>query len=491
MSSPDSSVKPTAVLVAGRVVGVAAGVLVPVVLARVFDPHAFGTYKQLMLLYSTLLLVVPFGLAESLFYFVPRDASAAGRHVANALLSLALSGGVALLGLGLAREPLARALANPELAAHLGVLGLLLLLGVAGSALEIVMIARGRYAAAAFAYGSSDVLRAAAFLLPALWFARLDAMLAGALAFAALRLAAAVAWCAREFQGALRPSLRLLRGQLAYALPFGAAAALEIAQANLHQYAVAHAVNAAAFAVYAVGCLQVPLVDLVTASAGNVLMVRMGACEDPEAARGLWRQTAAQLAFVLFPIVGLLLVAAPDLITLLYTDTYRASVPIFRVFCLGILLGALPTDAVLRARAQTRFLLGMNALRVALVSILIGACLQAFSLVGGALATLLAAAAGKALSLARVSRLLGTGWRGLLPWQRLAATALASGLASVVALLARGAGEGGALWSLPSAAAAYALAYLAAAWLWEAGAWRGEALARFRAALVGDTGRAS
>jgi O-antigen/teichoic acid export membrane protein len=483
-----SSARPTAVLVAGRVVGSAAGVLLPVVLARALDPHGFGTYKQLMLVYSTLLLIVPFGFAESLFYFVPRRTADAGRHVANALLALALLGAAALLGLLLLRHEVAAWLSNPALLPHLGPLAVLLLLGVAGSALEIVMIARGRHLAAACAYGASDVLRAAAFLLPALLVGGLGAMLLGALAFAALRLAAAVAFCLREFGASLRPSAGLLREQLAYALPFGAAAALENAQANLHQYAVAHAVSAAAFAVYAVGCLQVPLVDLVTTSAGSVLMVRLGESEAGERARSLWSATSGQLALVLFPLVGLLWVSAPDLIRLLYTDTYRDSVPVFRVFCLGILLGALPTDAVLRARAETRFLLGVNALRLLLVAALIGGLLTTFGLPGAALATLLATAAGKAIALARVGRLLRTGARQLLPWSRFAATALASGVAALCAWQVRAAlGGGAAFRSLIVAAVAFVPTYAVLAWLLEGGAFRGGALLRVGAAA--DAGR--
>lgn len=485
-----ASARATTVLVLGRAVGSLAMLLTPVVLSRAFDPHGFGTYKQLMLVYSTVVLLAPFGLAESLFYFVPRRPDAAGGYVANALVCLALVGGLAGAGVAAADFRLAGFLGNGDLVPLSGLLGLLVALGVAATPLEMVMIAGGRYAAAARTYGASDVLRAVALLAPALLFRRLDLVLLGAVTLAGLRLAATLGWCAREFRGGFRPGAGRLGDQLAYAMPFGAAAALEVLQANVHQYAVAHAFSAAAFAVYAVGCLQVPLVDLVTGSAGNVLMVRLAAEARPEAARELWLDTTRQLTFLLVPLVAWLQVVAPDLIAMLYTATYLDSVPIFRVFCLAILLGVPPTDAVLRARAQTRFLLLLNAVRLALVVVLIGWCLGAFSLVGGAVATLVAAVAAKVVALVRVGRLLEAGLGLVLPWPRLAAAVLASAGAALVALMWRASADGAPWLLVLEASLLFGVSYLALAWLLDGGSrTRARTLSWVRSALAG-AGRA-
>src|SRR5258708_29576066 len=79
-------------LVAGRAVGFFASFAIPVVLARVFDKSAFGTYKQLFLIYATLYGLAQLGMAESLYYFVPRQPREAGRRACNAIVTLALVG---------------------------------------------------------------------------------------------------------------------------------------------------------------------------------------------------------------------------------------------------------------------------------------------------------------------------------------------------------------------------------------------------------------
>ena len=85
--------------------------------------------------------------------------------------------------------------------------------------------------------------------------------------FAAVRLAATLVVLWREFRSELarRPAACCAR-QLAYALPFALAVGIEVVHLNWHQYAVAARFDAAAFAIYAVGCLQIPLVDLIVTS---------------------------------------------------------------------------------------------------------------------------------------------------------------------------------------------------------------------------------
>jgi O-antigen/teichoic acid export membrane protein len=138
---------------------------------------------------------------------------------------------------------------------------------------------------------------------------------------------------------------------------------VEILQSNVHQYAVSHYFDAATFAIYSVGCLQIPLVDFVANSVCNVMMVRMAEeMRDghAQAAMAVWRETTRRLALVFAPVVGLLLVSAHPIITLLFTERYAASVPVFMVSSLAVLLATLQVDGVLRVYAQTRLLVALN-----------------------------------------------------------------------------------------------------------------------------------
>ncbi|HET8948356.1 MAG TPA: oligosaccharide flippase family protein [Candidatus Polarisedimenticolia bacterium] len=422
---------PEVTLILGRGVGCAATFLIPVALARAFDPADFGTYKQLFLIFATLYYIAQIGMAESLFYFVPRDRDGGARHAVNSVLALAGMGVVTLLGLWAFAPRVATLMANPALQDGIPWIGLFLFLMLISSGWEILLMARGRYRPAAFAYAGSDVLRALALTLPGVLLGSVRAVLYGAVAFALVRVAATVFTLRREFPRGLAPDAAVFRRQLAYTLPFGAAVMVEILQTNLHQYVVSAKVTPAIFAVYAVGCLQIPVIDLISGPSGNVMMVRMAAPgTTPAAGLALFHGTIRKLALVFFPMAAFLMVSARDIIEALFTSRYAASAPIFVAWSATVVLAAIPTDCVLRVHGRTRDLFLINIVRLCVVIGSISLLMRVFGLVGAALATFLGVAVAKGAMLLRIGRLLEAGPVRLLPWGALAsAGAIAAGAA--------------------------------------------------------------
>jgi O-antigen/teichoic acid export membrane protein len=459
----DSTVKPALTLMSGRSLAMMATFLLPVVLVRVFDQAGFGTYKQLFLVYATV-FQVGVVLAESLFYFLPRAAGRSGRYVANAVLALAAAGLAGLALLWIAAPDIARWLGNPPLARYLPLLGVFVALMLPSAGLEIVMVARKRYRGASGAYATSDVLRALALLAPALIWRRLDLLFAGAIAFAFGRLCATLLYFRREFSGTFRPAATLYAEQVAYVWPFALAVVVETLQVNYHHYAVAHRFDAATFAVYAVGCFSLPLLELIAGPMGNVMMVRMtekirdGQGKD---ALEIWAGTCRALALVFLPVMAFLLVGAHDLIVFLFTDGYRASVPIFMIWSLSVAHSVFPTDGALRVYAATRFLLAVSALRLLAVSTLIGGAISLLGLPGAVLVTIAVAVMAKAAALVHISRLMQTSLTRLLPWRDLAAVAAGAAVAAVPALLVTSTLSAPAFARLAVTGLVYAVTYVA------------------------------
>src|SRR5262245_50957875 len=106
---------PEVVLILGRGVGCAATFAIPVALARAFDPADFGAYKQLFLVFATLYYIAQIGMAESLFYFVPRKSDVAGRFALNSVLALGAMGLATLAALVAFAPRVAALLGNPAL----------------------------------------------------------------------------------------------------------------------------------------------------------------------------------------------------------------------------------------------------------------------------------------------------------------------------------------------------------------------------------------
>jgi O-antigen/teichoic acid export membrane protein len=463
MSDRNSIFKPTLVLMSGRTLAFAVTFFVPMVLVRIFDQTEFGTYKQLFLIFATLYGIAQLGMAESLFYFLPPASHERGRYVLNSLLVLAGAGLASLGFLTLARWKISLWMNNSELSGYIPWIGIYLLLMMASAVLENVMISRKRYFWASFSYGFSDLLRAILLLVPVLLFRQMEWLLLGAVAFASVRLCVALFYLRYEFGGELRPDTALLNKQLRYALPFQLAVLVETVQWNFHQYAVSYYFDAATFAIYAVGCLQIPLVDCLYTPASNVMMVRMS--EEIRDGRSnallaIWHDTTRKMALVFFPLVGLLLVAASDLIVFLFTESYRGSVPIFMIWSTVILFSTLQTDGVLRVFAETRFILLLNAIRLMFIVASINWFLSAFHLSGAVIVTVIATCIGKGLALVRMKSLLQAGLSQLLPWRGLAGIFIAAAAAGLLALSVESALDIAKLPRLLITSLVYSISYL-------------------------------
>ncbi|MBI2816611.1 MAG: lipopolysaccharide biosynthesis protein [Acidobacteria bacterium] len=437
----NSIFRPTLVLMSGRMLSFIVTFCIPVVLVRVFSPTEYGTYKQIFLIFGTANAIAQFGMAESLFYFVPRSPAKAGRYVFNALLMLLIAGVLCWWFIARDSSRISGLLSNQMLTQYLPLLGAYLLLMMLSATLEIVMISRKEYRWAAFCYGFSDLVRAVLLIAPAYLFHALRPLLWGAVLFAAVRFATAIVYFARQFGSQFRPDVPSLRQQLAYALPFEMAVVLDTLQANFHQYAVSHYFDVATFAIYSVGCLQIPLIDLLATPASNVMMVQMS--EEVREGRtagvlNIWHETTRKLALVFFPLFGLALVTAAPLITFLFTSTYSASVPIFMVWSVSILFAALQTDGVLRVYAQTRLIFILGLLRLVFIAASIYVALSWFGLLGAVFVTIGALALGKVFALCVIKRLMRVSTAKLLPWSSIVSFA---GVTAASSLMAFGIGS--------------------------------------------------
>jgi hypothetical protein len=119
---------------------------------------------------------------------------------------------------------------------------------------------------------------------------------------------------------------------------------------------------------------------------------------------------------------------------------------------------------------QTRVLVVLNAVRLALIAGLIGWFMSTFGLIGAVLVTLVATSLVKAAAVVRIARLMNVGVADVLPWRRLAAAAVHAGIAVVPAWWVMRFPSLPLLAALTLSAAAYGTSF-AAIWYLR-GAWK-------------------
>ena len=426
-------------LIAARLFTAVLTLSIPLVLARVLPLAEYGTYKQLFLIALTLSLVLPFGVSQSLYYFVPRT-STPRVYFGQTLLFLLAAGTLAAALLYALLPRVASGFDNPALLEHRLTLALFAGFTVGASPLELSMTSRGRTGRSAITYLVWDTARALAFVVPAATGHGLRSMMIALTALTALRLVAAWVVMLAPGKGPLFDRA-LFAEQLAYALPFGLAMLVAIPQQYAHQFVVASTVAPALFAIYAAGCFEPPFVDLLYTPTGEVLMVRLGALEREDwraESAAAFREASAHLARFLLPGVVLLWAVAPQFVVAVFGDRFAASASIFRVWLLAIPFGIFPVDAALRARGETRHLLAAYAVKAAVTVPLVWIGVTRFGIVGGVASYVATELVGKGILASRLPRALGAPGapaplRALVPWRELAragAGSLAAALAA-------------------------------------------------------------
>jgi O-antigen/teichoic acid export membrane protein len=396
-------------LVLARLFTAGLTICIPFVLARAMTLQEFGTYKQLFLIAMTLYLLMPFGVVQSLYYFMPRAESK--RPFVGQTLVYSLGAGLfAGFLLVLLTGQIGHWFQNPDMVHYRWSVGAYTAFLVASLPLEITLTSQGRTKWSAICYLGSDIIRAGAMTLPVL----LGYGLAGCMwAIAALMLLrTAVTWVLllRTTTGPLFDR-KLFSEQIAYAAPFGAAMLLAVPQQYLHQYAVSVLVAPALYAIYTIGCFQLPVVDLLYTPTSEVLMVQLGELDKAgrmEEGVRAFREATARLAFFFLPMSAFLFAIAPEFIVALFGAKFSAAIPLFRISVIGVALTIFPMDGVLRARHQTRHIFIAYLVKALVTIPLVYFGATRFGMIGAITSYAITEVIGKSVLMIRVPAALST-----------------------------------------------------------------------------------
>ena len=484
MARPGGILKQAGPLMLGRGGATVVGFVLPLILTRLLPQAEFGTYKQVWLVVTTAYFMLQLGLAQSLYYFLPRKDGRERAWLAHASIALVTLGAVCAAALYGSRFLIARQFANPELATFALPMAAMTWLMIAAAPLEISLTAEGRVRTAAWIIFLSDAVRVGASVVPLLLGLGLHGFFWAYVVHGLVRFGLQCWFFFRR--GPPQIDWTLMREQLAYALPFGAAVLLDIPQRTFHQWAVGWSVDAATFAIYAQGCFQVPIINLLYAPISDILQVRFADPDGPEHRAHLFHDANLRLAAVFFPFTAGMVAAAPLFVPALFTHLYDPSIPIFRVAILVTPFAALPLDGALRAMGHTRYLFRvcLGRLLLTVPAVLIG--LRLFGMMGAITSHALAESAVRLVMLDRVRRELALSWREVLPWRQLAVIACASLIACVPAMLISRMAAAGPrpFLALCAAGTLYCSVYLAVIALMPG---EGSPVARVRRVLLGVT----
>ncbi|MDT5262026.1 MAG: hypothetical protein QOC61_1030 [Acidobacteriota bacterium] len=440
----------------------------PLLLVRRLSQHDLGLYKQAFLVVGTATAIFSLNFNTSAYYFLPRERERQPAIIINILLFNFVMGGLALCVLLFFPGLIERIFNSPDLVPYAPLIGLVILLWIFSLFLEIVAIAHQELRAATIFIIIAQFTKTALMLAAALWFSSVRSLIYAAGVQGLLQTVVLLLYLRSRFPRFWRSfEWPVMRAQLAYALPLGFYGLLWVFQTDLHNYFVSHQFGAAAFALYSMGCFDLPLIGILGESVGAVMIPRVSLLQKEGHAREILLVTTRamrKLAVAYFPIYAFLMVVGREFITLLFTAQYVGSWPIFAVNITLIPFNVLTLDPLTRAFSQYRFyLLRVRAVMLVLQTAALWFVINRFGLVGAIAVVVAGTLAERAVLVLKFGRVLGVGWSDLRLLKDVGKVALATLAATAAALVVRSLATGlKPFFVILYCGIAFSLVYLAA-----------------------------
>ena len=292
-------------------------------------------------------------------YFLPRERERPGAVVINVFLYNFTAGVIACLVLVLRPDLVAVLCGSPQLERYSALMGVVALLWITSGFLEIAALA------------SQDLKRAGIFIVAtqlsktllmvgAVWFiGTVKSLIVAAGIQALFQFVVLWKYLSTRFPGFWREfDWKLMRTQISYSFPIGAAALLVSMQPDLHSYFVSHRFGPSAFAIYAIGCFELPLIGILTESVSSVAIPQISLPQKEARHRDIIVLTAnalRNLSAVYFPLYGLLMITGSQFIAFLFTSRYASAWPIFAINLTVLPFCGLMLDPLCRGFAHVRF----------------------------------------------------------------------------------------------------------------------------------------
>ncbi len=443
--------------------------LLPVVLTRALDPHSFGEYRLLWLGVSTLLMITPMCMPQTLYYFLPRhDAEKQRLYLNQCLIFMGFAALVAAWALS-PFDPFLPQSMRGLVSHHAGSVMVIAGLWIFSWVLDVLPTADERVDWQARMIVSLSAVRATLLSAVALATRDLGAVL-WALAMLTALKAGILLYYVRRHHGLRGPWLTgpAFAEQVKHAAPFGLSGMLHGLRAQGDQWIAATLFTVAQFASFSVATVLGPVVQMCRQSVNHVFLPTMSrhhSSGDVRAMLALNSRANAMVALLVFPLLAFAFAFAAPLITLVYTAAYLDAVPVLRIYVFALMMLVVEIQSVLFLMKQGTFAAWVNALVLALALPMSYFGAMTWGLPGAAVGSVVALYSERALSLSRLAHLSNTPLHKLQDWTTLAGILAAAALSASIAGIALGRAHLGPFSQLVCGAAIVAVTYPAALFL--------------------------
>lgn len=323
---------------AGSLSSFALAIISGVILSRYFDKIEYGTYRQIIYVYNTLLVIFSAGLPRVFSYFLPRFNIEEGKAIVWKISKmLFLAGAIFSLSLFLLSETIAELLKNKELALGLRIFSPIPMLLLPTLGIEGIFSTYKKTIYIAIYNTVTRILMLLFIVLPVTLFqGNYITAIYGWLVVSVITLFIAYSFKGIPFKGVKTVNTTLKFKEIfAYSIPLVIASFWGIAIKSADQFYISRYFGPEIFAEFANGFIQLPFVGMVTSATSVVLMpIFSKVFHEGKGIDNLlltWRNALKKSALILYPLLIFFMAFGPQIMVLLYSKRYYESGSYFQI----------------------------------------------------------------------------------------------------------------------------------------------------------------
>jgi len=403
------------------------GMVSAMLLSRFRTLEEYGTYSQLYIIAEITAPVIMLGIPASISYFLARGATPADKRQALYMNLLATSVLGALTGLLLfvLKPFLVNYFSNPDLGKIIVIIALFPWARTVHNSIQSILVVYNKTTWLIVYKISHSLMILSAVtvtILAGLDFYVYMIMFIAIESFFALM----VYFIASYVAGGINVSFNagLMKKMLIYSIPIGLSTALGSINKNIDKLIIGRFYGTGDLAIYTNAARELPLyligVSIATALLPRVILL-IKEKRNSEAI-GIWGESIKlSYVFMCFS-AAVLVVYAPEIISILYSSKYLPGVDVFRVYSLLLLLNVTSFNMIINSMGKTRYIFYSALASIAANIVFSVGLYYLMGFIGPAIATLISFASFSLIQLLITVRLAGCSFKSIFPWRSIGLT---------------------------------------------------------------------
>ena len=351
------------------------------ILARYFDKVEYGTYRQILYVYTSLQSLFIMGLPNVFAYFIPRIKTEQQKALINRLtLYFLLIGLCFSIVLYLCSDCIGVLLNNPELGIGLKLFSPFPLFTLPAMGVEGIYTALKKTKSIAIYHVFTKILMFLCIILPVLiWNTGYKEAIIGWGLASFITFLVAMYMKANPYRGVKSDPIPNMDKQVfSYSLPLTGAFVAGFFVNSADQFFISRYYGTEVFADFSNGCFSIPIVGMIAASVKGVLVPLFSKADAegkiPQATQS-YENAVKNTSILVIPMLLFCMIFATDIVVALFGVRYQISSSFLQWYILRDFLQVFPYFALLMAFGYSKFYMNMHIVGAFVI------CIADFSIV--------------------------------------------------------------------------------------------------------------